>query len=161
MCDIPSRLSIGARTPYSFGQYLDPRCFVEGREYLIEAWGRPIPVDDSNSASSALCSEGTLCPEMGIVFVSNDGYSWIEYLSDQSRSGSNDNIFTHDALEGRRQLSVTDDGYTMLVGALEVTPEIASASSAFFFIDRNDLNRDVKFCVDDVKLTQKVIIQIG
>lgn len=139
LCEVDPTLSIYGR--YSFGQYLDTRCLVEGISYEIRAMVRLYDSDLQGLAMS--CPNGDTCPKMGIFFVSNDGHSWLHEIP------SIDNIFSNSVSTSD---AGADTGYQTLSGELVLDAEMASASSAFFYVARNNTQTNL-FCMDSISVT--------
>lgn len=168
-CDMdPSRSKL-----YSFGQYLDTRCLVEGRKLLFQAMSRFHRNVYTDDESLSVNNETENCwsdiisgchPTLGVLFVSNDGkFSWIKELDHEHnifRTGRS-SVVT-DAVAAVASNDDEADGtfssleqYQPTDGTLTIDAEMASASSAFFFIHRLQEDRFAgwSFCVDNLSAT--------
>jgi hypothetical protein len=145
-CDISPNLGFDSTSAYSFGQYLDTRCLEEGRLYEV---GASVRLMDKKTSQPVVmkCPDAPSCPKVGILFVSNYGFSWIQEVNEPS------NVFANK----KRARGLADNPdlnlYERVGGTLLIDAEMASASSAFFFVYRDNNDSDVAFCVDGVFLT--------
>jgi hypothetical protein len=148
-CDISPTLGFDSASAYSIGQYIDTRCLLEYRTYNIEAWVSLVD-KTTNEAVAMKCPDAISCPKVGFYFVSNDGlFSWFEEVNLQS------NIFDAQSNRRRRRRAQPAGAipYEAVEAKLLVDAEMASASSVFFYIDRNNQDENVVLCVDNLSVT--------
>lgn len=148
LCDNPSENIKNNPSPlFSFGQYLDTRCLVENDIYEISV---PFKYFGKKDEELKACSEENKSgcrPEVGILFVSNDGQSWIYELATS-------NIFVS-------SLTPEGDGrYGSIRRKLVINTDMAAAASAFFYIKRDlgSIEDGQRFCVDNVSISKQVLM---
>lgn len=116
-------------------QYLDVRCLdlMRGRQYEVVAFVR---LEDASSGEAIICSPSaeSHCPEVGVYWQSSEG-SW-----------SREDVTTVVATA-----SSDPSGYQRLHGILDVTDEVADASSVLIYLRRHVEGTDM--FVDNVSMT--------
>jgi len=113
-------------------QYLDTRCLMTGRQYEVVPFVRLVNETTSETYSCSPSAE-SYCPEVGIYGQSQEGLLWREDVATVVATSSPD-----------------PSGYQRIHGILDVTDDVSSASSVFFYIRRHV--DGVSMLVDNVSL---------
>jgi hypothetical protein len=130
---------------YFVGQYIDTRCLIQDRLYMVEAWVRLSEIT-TNTSIITDCNTNSECPKVGIHFVDKHGVNWAIELD------SSNNVFSSLSTQSKGSYPADFDGeYQRFIGKLQVDMEIAYADSAFFYFARND-KEDGALCVDNVSI---------
>ena len=161
---------------YSLGQYIDTRCMVKHQRYLVQAWVR-------FSDDSSIIQFDNEQVKFGVHFVEHDSESFnihLEISDGITVAGGQDRRVQRNLrsrLDGLQQYNYvrnangpmdtasswgsdvstpsepSESGYRLLHAELQVTPAMARASSAFFYIQRNFPDSNATLCVDKVSIS--------
>jgi len=118
----------------SIGQYLDTRCLkmMKGRQYEIKAY---VKLEDATNALPYDCTNSDTCPkaEIRLNIPGEIGSGYLEVAREYVRPDAE------------------TSGWRLLQGIMTIEKQMAVASSAFFYIERN--LEGVRMLLDDISIS--------